>query len=407
MVNLLLPGDAGFEQATRPWNLAVDQPVSAVAEAHDADDVADAVKLARKQGLAVAAQPSGHGASGDVDGVLLLRTRGLSTLEIDVPARTARAGAGVAWGQVQAAAGPHGLTGLPGSSPVVTVTGYTLGGGLSWFSRAHGWASSSVRSFDIVDAEGRRATVTRDDELFWALRGGGGDFALVTAIEFDLHPAPDLYGGRVLWPASRAPEVLAAFREITATAPDELTLWFELLRFPGAPPLVAVDSTYLGQDASRLLAPLDRIGGALSDTRGRMPIAALGDITGEPTDPSPGASRAQLISELDGILDRLMPIDPLIGVQIRHLGGALARPSDSAAGQLDDPYLLYLFGMPGVEDRQRELIEGGRKPFTFLSPGESAEAAFPAETLARLRDIKRRHDPDGVFRSNYPVLGRN
>ncbi|MET9337067.1 BBE domain-containing protein [Nonomuraea sp. NPDC003804] len=94
-------------------------------------------------------------------------------------------------------------------------------------------------------------------------------------------------------------------------------------------------------------------------------------------------------------------------MQIRHLGGALARPSDSAAGQLDASYLLYLFGTPGVEDRQREIIEGGRKPFTFLSPGESAEAAFPAETLARLRDIKRRHDPDGVFRSNYPVLGRN
>ncbi|MEU7897107.1 FAD-binding oxidoreductase [Nonomuraea sp. NPDC049152] len=404
MLTIAFPGDESFEQATRPWNLAVHQPVRAVAEAHDADDVAEAVKLARKEGLALAAQPSGHGASGDVEGAILLRTRGLSSLEIDPAARIARVGAGVAWGQVQAAAGAHGLTGLPGSSPVVTVTGYTLGGGLSWFSRAHGWASSSVRSFDIVDAEGRRSTVTRDDELFWALRGGGGDFAIVTAIEFDLHLAPDLYGGRVLWPAERAPEVLEAFREITATAPDELTLWFELLQFPGAPPFVAVDSTYLGQDASTLLAPLDKIGGALSDTRGRMPIAALGDITGEPTDPGAGASKAQLIGDLDGILERLMPIDPLISVQVRHLGGALARPSDSAAGQLDDPYLLYLFGRPGVEDRQREIIDGGRRPYTFLSPGESAADAFPATTLERLRDIKRRHDPDGVFRSNYPVL---
>ncbi|MFE3447382.1 FAD-binding oxidoreductase [Nonomuraea sp. NPDC059194] len=405
MLNIHFPGDESFEQAAKPWNLAVHQPVRAVAEAYDADDVAEAVKLARKEGLALAAQPSGHGASGDVDDAILLRTRGLSSLEIDPAARIARVGAGVAWGQVQAAAAAHGLTGLPGSSPVVTVTGYTLGGGLSWFSRAYGWASSDVRSFDIVDAEGRRSTVTPDDELFWALRGGGGDFALVTSIEFDLHPAPHLYGGRVLWPADRAPEVLEAFREITATAPDELTLWFELLQFPGAPPFVAVDSTYLGQDASRLLAPLDRIGGALSDTRGLMPITALGDITGEPTDPSAGASKARLIDDLDGILDRLMPIDPLISVQIRHLGGALAKPSDSAAGRLDEPYLLYLFGRPGVEDRQREIIDGGRKPYTFLSPGESAADAFPAETLERLRGIKRRHDPDGVFRSNYPVLG--
>ncbi|GAA2392235.1 FAD-binding oxidoreductase [Nonomuraea africana] len=380
------------------------QPVRAVAEAHSVDDVVDVVRLAGKEGLAVTAQPSGHGASGDVADTILLRTHGLTTLEIDPVAKVARVGAGVRWGRLQAAAAAHGLTGLPGSSPVVTVTGYTLGGGLSWFSRKHGFASSSVRSFDIVDAEGNRSVVTRDDELFWALRGGGGDFALVTAMELDLHPLPDLYGGRVLWPATRAPEVLEAFKEITATAPDELTVWFDLLRFPGSPPFVAVDSTYLGKDASGFLAPLDRIGGALSDTRAPMPLTALGDITGEPTDPGPGASKAQLLDGLDGILERVMPIDPLISVQIRHLGGALARPSDSAAGQVAEPYLLYMFGLPGAEDRQREIADGGRKPFTFLAPGESAAAAFPAATLERLRDIKRRHDPANVFRSNYPVL---
>ncbi|GAA2642604.1 FAD-binding oxidoreductase [Nonomuraea recticatena] len=401
---MIFPGDEGFDQAVTPWNLAVKQPVRAVAEVGSVDDVIDAVRLARREGLAVTAQPSGHGASGDVTDTILLRTHGLTSIEIDAAARVARVGAGVRWGQLQAAAAAHGLTGLPGSSPVVTVTGYTLGGGLSWFSRKHGFASSSVRAFDIVDAEGRRSKVTRDDELFWALRGGGGDFALVTAIELDLHPAPHLYGGRVLWPASRAAEVLEAFEEITATAPDELTVWFDLLSFPGSPPFVAVDSTYLGEDASELLAPLDRIGGALSDTRGPMPLTSLGDITGEPTDPGPGASRAQLLGDLDGILERIMPIDPLISVQIRHLGGALARPSDSAAGQVDEPYLLYMFGLPGVEEKQRKIAEGGRKPFTFLSPDESAAAAFPAGTLERLRDIKRRHDPANVFRSNYPVL---
>ena len=204
---VLLPGEDGFDQAAKAWNLAVEQPVAAVVEAEDADDVAALVGYARRSGLAVTAQPSGHGASGDVEGVILLRTARLDEVEVRPQERLARVGAGVKWGAVQAAAGAHGLTGLAGSSPVVSVVGYTLGGGLSWFSRKYGWASEGVRAFDIVDADGVQARVTAesDAELFWALRGGGGDFALVTAIEFDLYPAPGLYGGRVLWPALPRP----------------------------------------------------------------------------------------------------------------------------------------------------------------------------------------------------------
>ncbi|MEV4187629.1 FAD-dependent oxidoreductase, partial [Streptosporangium canum] len=171
-----LVGDDGFDQARRPWNLAVEQPVRAVVEAADADDVAALVRYARDAGLTVSAQPSGHGATGDVDGVILLRTGRLDEVRVDPGARTARVGAGVAWGQVQAVAGPHGLTGLPGSSPVVSVVGYTLGGGLSWFGRRYGWAADSVTAFEVVDADGVRARVTADSDvdLFWALRGGGG-----------------------------------------------------------------------------------------------------------------------------------------------------------------------------------------------------------------------------------------
>ncbi|MEV4250419.1 FAD-binding oxidoreductase [Streptosporangium canum] len=418
-----LAGDDGFDQARRPWNLAVEQPVRAVVETADADDVAALVRYARDAGLTVSAQPSGHGATGDVDGVILLRTGRLDEMRVDPGARTARVGAGVAWGQVQAVAGPHGLTGLPGSSPVVSVTGYTLGGGLSWFGRRYGWAADSVTAFEVVDADGVRARVTADSDadLFWALRGGGGDFALVTAVEFDLHPAPALYGGRLLWPADRAAEVLEAYRAITATAPDELTVWFDLLQFPGSAPLVAVDATHLGDAAEgqALLRPLDRIDGLISDSRAAMPVAELGSITAEPTAPGPGMSRGELLTGLDDLAAKTLlsaPIDPLLSVQIRHLGGALARPSDSPHGPLTEPYALYLFGVPSTPEaatairaRQRELVRSlapavsGRKPYTYLNPAETVADAFTPAVLTRLREIKQRRDPRNVLRGNYPV----
>jgi FAD/FMN-containing dehydrogenase len=417
-------GERGFEQARSPWNLAIEQPVRAVVEAADADDVAALVRYARQAGLTIATQPSGHGATGNTGEVILLRTARLDELHIDPARRIARAGAGVPWGRVLEAASPHGLTGLAGSSPVVTVTGFTLGGGLSWFGRKHGFAAASVRAFDVVDAAGERARVTADDDpdLFWALRGGGGDFAIVTAIEFDLHPAPYLYGGRMLWSGEHAAAVLDAFRDITATAPDELTTWYELLHFPGADPMVAVDATYLGPegDAEALLRPLEKIPGHLADTRAALPPAALGSITAEPTDPGPGLSRAELLTGLDdeaaaALLRR--PIAPLLSVQVRHLGGALARPSGTPAGHLDEPFALYMFGIPGADggaaarERQGEIAGAlapyvtGRKPFTFLAPGDRAAAAFSGPVLERLRTLKRARDPRGTFRSNVPVLG--
>ncbi|AKH83321.1 FAD-linked oxidase [Streptomyces sp. CNQ-509] len=423
---VLLPGDDGFEVATRPWNLAVPQPAAAgVVEAADADDVAALVRFARRAGVAVATQPAGHGASGAVEGAVLLRTGLLDEVRVDPAARIARVGAGVKWGRVQEEASRHGLTGLPGSSPVVSVTGYSLGGGVSWFSRAHGWAADSVTAFEVVDAEGvpARVTAESDPELFWALRGGGGDYALVTATEFRLHPAPALYGGQMLWPGAQAREVLDVFRSVTAAAPDELTVWAGLLNLPGADPMVAVHTTYLGEGAGdagpELLRPFDAIAGRIDDNRAVLPVHELGTITAEPTDPSPGLGRAEMLTAVDDtVIDALLaePIAPLLGVQLRHVGGALGRPSDSPHGALPEPYLLYLFGVPfspeaaaGIPVRRSALVKAldpyvaGRKPYTFLGPDESPADVFGPESLARLRAVKRARDPQGVFRSNFPV----
>lgn len=218
------------------------------------------------------------------------------------------------------------------------------------------------------------------------------------------------------WPAERAPEVLAAYREVTAGAPEELTVWFNLMKFPGAPGTVAIDCTYLGEHPGDLLRPFDAIGGVIGDTRAVLPVAGLGSICAEPTDPTPGAGRAELLTGLDdAVADVLLadPIDPLISVQVRHLGGALSHPSGGAAGRFAEPYLAYMVGapLPGTAERMDALSKAlvphtsGRKPYTMLSGGEQAAAAFDASALARLRDLKRARDPRGVIRANYPVLG--
>ncbi|WP_344407209.1 FAD-binding oxidoreductase, partial [Actinomadura nitritigenes] len=282
---VLEPGDDGFDAARRAWNRTVDQPVAAVVAAEDAEDVAALVRYARRSGLAVTAQAGGHDASGDVEGVILLRTGRLDGVRVRAEERLARVGAGVNWGRVLSAAGPRGLTGLAGSSPVVNVAGYTLGGGLSWFGRRYGWAADSVRAFDAVDADGERTRVTAesDPELFWGLKGGGGDFALVTSLEFDLHPAPSVYGGRVVWPGTRAAEVFETFQTITRDAPPELTVWFGRFAFPGAPPMAALDLTYLGdpREGAALVRGIDGIDGAISDDRGLVAVAGLGGLAAE------------------------------------------------------------------------------------------------------------------------------
>ncbi|WP_194816515.1 FAD-binding oxidoreductase [Nocardia sp. XZ_19_385] len=422
--SVLLPGDTGFEQAVQPWNLAVAQPVSAVVAVADAQDAADVLKYASNAGRQVVTQTTGHGATGGIDEAILIHTSALARLEIDAERRVARVGTGVQWGAVQTAAAAHGLTGLAGSNPVVGVTGYTLGGGFGWFARKYGWAADAVRAFEIVDADGRRGRITADSdpELFWALRGGGGDFAIVTEIEFDLFPLPRLYGGRVMWSADRTREAFDLFTELTADAPRELSVWLQRYQIPGAAPTVAIDFAYLGEpeEGRALTARLDSIEGILADTRGALTPAQIGQITAEPTDPSPSLSRGELLTDLDdAVLKTLIeaPVAPLLNIQLRGLGGALAesRPEGGARGPVTEPYALYLLGLGlphllgDIRTRFADILDAlgphitGSKPYTFLAGGESASAAFDPETLARLQQIKTARDPHNVIRANFPL----
>lgn len=432
------PGDPEWERVRLPWVVNVAQQPAAVVSVDDADDVAAVVRHARQHGGAVSVQPVGHSATTSLDGTILLRTANLAELSIDAERRVARVGAGVKWQALLEASSKHALVPLAGSSGDPSVAGLSLGGGLSWFGRLHGNTAESIVALDVVDADGQLRHVTAEDdpELFWALRGGGGDFGIVTALELRLYPAPRLWGGRMLWPIAHAREVLRAWLQLCATAPDELTAWAQLLRFPPLPevpePLrggafVSIEMTYLGADDPRgLLAPLQALPSPMLDTTDEVPIAELGAILSEPTDPMPDLHISELLGDLDETaLEALLAVagpdaeSALMIIQLRHLGGAFARvsPDAGAAGAITQRFALMALGVPAVPELApaidadlaalREAVRAyisGRVPFTFLSADDATERAFPAATLARLREIKSARDPRGVIRSNHPVL---
>ena len=210
-----LPGDDGYDAARQAFNLTVDQRPAAVAYPADAGEVAEVVRAARAAGLRIAPQATGHNAGplGDLSQTVLLKTSGMSGVAIDAERRIARVGAGVLWEDVVDAAAPHGLAALHGSAPNVGVVGYSLGGGMGWLARSHGLQANSVTAVELVTAEGEfvRADADNDPELFWALRGGGGNFGIVTALEFRLYPLSEIYAGFMLWDWTEAERVLTAW----------------------------------------------------------------------------------------------------------------------------------------------------------------------------------------------------
>src|SRR4051794_14257749 len=232
-------GDVEWDEARLAWNLAVDQNPAAVVLAESAADVAATVAFAKAHALRVAPQGTGHGAAaiGDMSDTILLKTERMRGVTIDPERRIARAEAGTIWIEVVEAAAEHGLAALAGSSPDVGVVGYTLGGGLSWLARKHGIGANQVTAIELVTADGELRRVDRDNDpdLFWALRGGGGSFAVVTAIEFNLFPYEHVYAGILWFPVERATEILTAWRAWTDTVPEELTSVGRIMQFPPLP----------------------------------------------------------------------------------------------------------------------------------------------------------------------------
>ena len=433
-------GEERWDSARGAWNLAVDQRPAMVARPESADDVAAVVAYARENGLRVAVQAEGHGAgpmAGMSEDTLLLKTGRIAGAEIDVENRRARVGAAAKWQDVSALASPRGLAGLSGSSAEVGVVGYTLGGGHGWLARQHGLACNSVVGAEVVTADGElvRADHENEPDLFWALRGGGGSFGVVTALEFELFPVPELYAGMFAWPWDRTADVLHAWGEWVSGLPSEMSTWARILQVPPLPDvpepvrgrqLVVVEAAYLGPDESgtELLRPLRDLGPEF-DTFAAVPPAALGHLHMDPEDPVPFAMSGQMLNELspaaiDAIVEAAGPDSgsPLLSVEFRLLGGALAEapPDAGALASLDHAFLTLGVGMlldPDMTSAVNthldlfcsalEPWDSGVKYANFVDVPIDTHGCYPPETFERLQEIKARYDGDDLFRANHPI----
>jgi FAD/FMN-containing dehydrogenase len=436
----LAPGDEGWDEARQAWNLTADQRPAGVVLAQGVDDVRATVEHAREQGARVAPQSTGHAATGitSLDGTILLRTLGMGGVEIDAGERRARVEGGALWGAVNAQAGEHGLIGLSGSAGEVGVVGYTLGGGIGWLSRKHGLACNSVGSFDVVTADGDvvRAAADSEPDLFWALRGGGGSFGIVTAMEFELYPLAEAYAGMIAWPAARGADVIPAYLEWVKGLPEEMSAWVRYLTLPPIPevpeplrgnPIVDVTAAYAGPEpeGAELLRPLLELGEPMMNTFGTIPAAGLVALNGDPEEPVPGLGDGDLLGNLpadaaDALVDVAGPDSgsPLLSVQLRQLGGALSRPpaDGGATASLDAEYALYSVGLamsPEMAEATSAHVKkvgetlapwsSGRRYLNFVDVPAPAALSFDDDTYARLLDVRARYDPDNVFRANHEV----
>jgi FAD binding domain len=434
------PTDPDWGEARQAWNLAADQRPAAVAFVEGADDVAEVVGFAAREGLKVSGQGTGHGAValGPLDGVILIKTERMRGVEVDAEARTARAEAGVLALELGEAAQEAGMSSLPGSSPDVGVTGYTLGGGLSWLGRRHGFACNRVTAIELVAADGdpRRVDADHDPDLFWALRGGGGGYAIVTALHLSLLPIAEAYAGALLFPAEVGADAVRAYRDWTATIPDEVTSIVRFLRPPPVPdvpeplrdrPLLTLGAACIGSrdEGEAIVAPLREIGEPIMDTFDQIPAAGLSRIHMDPEQPVPGLGHHALIGELpDEAIDAFVGAagpdagSPLLVAELRHLGGALGRPAESggALSKLDAGFVMLGVGLPMTPElgeaieRHLDHLHSAMQPwvadggyFNFAERPCDVEAILPPETCSRLAEVKRSWDPDGMIVANHPL----
>jgi hypothetical protein len=435
------PAGADWDEARQAWNLAADQHPSAVAFAEGVDDVVEVIRFAGERGLKVAGQGTGHGAGalGPLEDTILIKTARMRGIDIDAEAQAARVEAGVWSLELGGAAHANGLCFLPGSSPDVGVIGYTLGGGLSWLGRRYGFACNRVIAIELVTAggENRRVDAENDPDLFWALRGGGGGYAIVTALHLALLPIAELYAGALVLPAELGAEAVRAYRDWAATVPDEVTSIVRFLRLPPLPdvpeplrdrPLLTIGAACIGSQAEgeKLIAPLRQIGEPIMDTFGQIPTTELSRIHMDPEEPVPALGHHELIRELpDEAIDAFVGTagpeagSPLLLAELRQVGGALGRPVENAGAlsNLDAAFVMLGIGLPmtpelgAAIDRQLDHLHDTMQPwasgtggyFNFAERPCDVDAILPPETCTRLDEVKRRWDPDDMIQANHAI----
>jgi FAD/FMN-containing dehydrogenase len=434
------PGAAGFDAEISGYNLLVPHRPALVVGATGPADVLAAVRFAAERQLPVAVQATGHGPSVPADGAVFINTRRMTGVRVVPAERSARIEAGVRWGQVVHEAAAHGLAPLNGSSPEVGAISYVLGGGVPMLGRRFGYAADHVRQIDVITADGQLRHVSADCEpdLFWALRGGKGNHGIVVSLEIDLMPVDRLYGGGMYFSAEATADVLHAYREWVATVPEEMGSSLLLIQLPDLP---AVPAAIRGRYVSHLrfawsgpiaegeswVRPFRDVARPLIDSVRDMPYREVGSIHHEPTTPVSFLGKNSLLGPLDeGAVKALLDVAgpaaaPPYLVELRHFGGALSRPArvPNAIGRRDAEFSLYSGSVVSPDSyaslrSAHETLHARLGPWgtgavcvNFLSGPEVTtevlrSAYLPAD-FERLVAIKKRYDPENMFRINHNI----
>lgn len=438
---LMRPGDAGYDEARRVWNGMIDRRPSFIARCRSAADVISAVNFARHNGLPLAVRGGGHNVAGTgvVDGGLVIDLSPMKSVHVDPERRTVRAESGVTIGELDERTQLFGLAVPMGVVSETGISGLTLNGGLGWLRRKHGLSSDNLVSVDIVTADGRFLTADAEEnaDLFWGVRGGGGNFGVVTSFEYRLHPVgPEVMFCFVLYPGARAKEVLRFVEKYLAHAPDEVAPLGVLGRVPRdeafprewhGEQYVAVLAMYPGgvEEGERVLAPLRELGDPIADLSGVMPYVEAQRILDE--DYPDGGRYYWKSTSVEGLGEE--EIEHLMGhaeaapsdgstIDVWYQGGAMGRvaPEATAFGDRSTPFLLGIeanWEEPGDDEPNvawaRNTVAGmSRFPGGgaylnfpgFLEGGEDLVHSAYGENYGRLASLKAKHDPDNLFRIN-------
>ncbi|MGH9051360.1 MAG: FAD-binding oxidoreductase [Acidimicrobiia bacterium] len=440
---LIHPGDADYDEARKVFNGMIDRSPVLIARGANADDVAAAVGLARDQNLPLSVYGGGHGVTGSAvcDAGVCIDMRGMKGIDVDPDARTVHAEAGLTWGELDAATQEHGLAVTGGRMSDTGVAGLALGSGSGWLERKLGFTCDNLIRAEVVTADGRQVIASEDEnaDLFWGLRGGGGNFGVVTAFTFRLHPVgPIVLGGMLMYPAAMAGDLARFYRDFMTAAPDEVGA---ALAFITAPPEEFVPEPVRGQpvcgvilcyagdpdEGEEVLRPLREFGPPGVDMVERMPYVAVQQLIDAP---SPKGLQnywsADFLADLpDEAVDTLVdhatkPVSPFAQMLLIPGGGAIARVDDDATafGQRNAPWnvhFLSLWADPSDDEvniAYTRAIATAMKPWTtgqvylnFIGDEgqDRVEASFGAEKYARLRALKAKWDPTNLFRHNQNI----
>lgn len=433
---LLLPGDTGYDDARRIHNGLIDKKPAAIAQCRGTADISDAVKLARAHQLRISIRGGGHNVAGRavVDDGLMIDLSLMRTVIVDPAERIARVEGGATWKEVNRETQHFGLATTGGVVGSTGVGGLTLGGGFGWLMARHGLALDNLRSVDLVLADGAvvRANTSEHADLFWALRGGGGNFGVAASFEFKLHAVgPMVSGGLVAWPISSAAEVLRFYRDLAARIDDDMFIVAALLTAPdGATKLVGIAAGYMGpaEGAEAALAPIKSFGTPAMDMMGSIPYVALNGML-DAAFPKGALNywKSHFLDQLDdaaidAVIARMSTCpSPMSQILLEHFHGVASRvPTDSTAYALRrtgfNCLVLGEWLTPGDNDSNIRWVKdsyaaiqpfGGDRRYTnYLAEDDLTEAGLKAAygpNLDRLREVKRKYDPENVFRENLNI----